>query len=173
MATTKDAIYKVHNGVDFDTIHFQTGAEQVIANDGSNLESRLVDKTKYFMFKRTRNQTIHSGDWQTIGWNIFSNYNEADFCILNADGTITFTQSGIYEIQISLMWGNAFLSHIYPTKDNNIGASFEIQNIFVSCFKEYAAGEIWGGRVAQNTGSAKDILSDTRTTMYIRQAVKL
>lgn len=29
MATTKKAIYKVDNGTDFDTIHFQTAADQV------------------------------------------------------------------------------------------------------------------------------------------------
>jgi len=44
MATTKNAIYKVHNGTDFDTIHFQTSAEQVIAKDGSNLETQLAEK---------------------------------------------------------------------------------------------------------------------------------
>nr|DAM13542.1 MAG TPA: hypothetical protein [Caudoviricetes sp.] len=42
MATTKDAKYKVHNGTDFDTIHFETKASQVIANDGSNLETHLA-----------------------------------------------------------------------------------------------------------------------------------
>lgn len=43
MATTKDAKYKVHNGTDFDTIHFETKASQVIANDGSNLETHLAE----------------------------------------------------------------------------------------------------------------------------------
>ena len=43
MAEIKNGKYKVHNGTDFDTIHFETKASQVIANDGSNLESHLAE----------------------------------------------------------------------------------------------------------------------------------
>lgn len=30
MATTKNAVYKVHNGTDFDTIHFETGENNLV-----------------------------------------------------------------------------------------------------------------------------------------------
>ncbi|MCM8710549.1 DUF1565 domain-containing protein [Clostridium sp. SYSU_GA19001] len=47
MGTIKNAIYKVHNGTDFDTIHFQTKASQVTTNTGSNVETVLSDLSNY------------------------------------------------------------------------------------------------------------------------------
>ena len=41
MAEIKDAIYKVNNGTDFDTIHFETKASQVKMVDGSNVEQEV------------------------------------------------------------------------------------------------------------------------------------
>lgn len=47
MGTVKNATYKVHNGVDFDEIHFKTKAAQVICANGKTVESQLEDKANY------------------------------------------------------------------------------------------------------------------------------
>lgn len=44
MGQIKKAIYKVDNGTDFDTIHFETEASQVKTADGSNVETKLAGK---------------------------------------------------------------------------------------------------------------------------------
>lgn len=44
MGVQKNAIYKVHNGTDFDEINFKTIAAQVKTSDGDNVENKLVDK---------------------------------------------------------------------------------------------------------------------------------
>jgi len=46
MGVDKNAIYKVHNGTDFDTINFQTVAEMIKMSGGNNLES-IADLTYY------------------------------------------------------------------------------------------------------------------------------
>lgn len=49
MAEIKNGKYKVHNGTDFDTIHFETKASQVKTAAGGDLESHLAD---YAQFKK-------------------------------------------------------------------------------------------------------------------------
>lgn len=44
MGTQQNAIYKVHNGVDFDEMNFKTIAEQVKTSDGSNVEVELSNR---------------------------------------------------------------------------------------------------------------------------------
>lgn len=50
MGVQKNADYKVHNGVDFDTINFKTIASQVKTNDGSNVETVLSNKANRSSF---------------------------------------------------------------------------------------------------------------------------
>lgn len=55
MGTTKNAVYKVDNGVDFDEIHFRTKAAQVFCNDGKTVESQLAE-------------IMNEGNITTNGW---------------------------------------------------------------------------------------------------------
>ncbi|MCM0648625.1 hypothetical protein NBE98_09590 [Clostridium swellfunianum] len=43
MATTKNAVYQVDNGTDFDTIYFETKASLVKTNSSSDVETQLAD----------------------------------------------------------------------------------------------------------------------------------
>jgi hypothetical protein len=41
MATTKKAVYKIYNGTDFDTYHFENEASQVKTSDASDVQTKL------------------------------------------------------------------------------------------------------------------------------------
>lgn len=43
MGMIKQAVYKVDNGTDYDTIHFETVASMVKTSDGSDVEAKLLD----------------------------------------------------------------------------------------------------------------------------------
>ncbi len=48
MGTVKNATYKVHNGTDFDEIHFKTKAAQVFCEDGKTVEAQLAELVNGF-----------------------------------------------------------------------------------------------------------------------------
>lgn len=64
MGTVKNATYKVHNGTDFDEIHFKTKAAQVFCEDGKTVESQLAEKVNKAIQNFT--PTLLNG-WTNVG----------------------------------------------------------------------------------------------------------
>lgn len=74
MGTQKNAIYKVHNGTDFDEINFKTIAAQVKMSSGVDLESGFLNSKNANGYTKLPNGLIMQ--WGTIQ---FSNPNEGIF----------------------------------------------------------------------------------------------
>lgn len=63
MAVEKNAIYKVHNGVDFDTINFKTIASQVKMASGVDLESGFLNSKGVTGYTKLPNGLILQWGW--------------------------------------------------------------------------------------------------------------
>lgn len=69
MGVQKNATYKVHNGIDFDEIHFKTNDTQVTCSDGRNLKTNLLGMLKrttadmQIYVKLTGNDTTGDGSY--------------------------------------------------------------------------------------------------------------
>lgn len=87
MAQTKNARYRVHNGVDFDTIHLETSAKQVKMADGSTVEKKIMSHLADF------ESLIAGGQSFTAvlekGWNGDLYYSKNDLGLVHVRGILT------------------------------------------------------------------------------------
>lgn len=77
MATQKNAIYKVHNGTDFDEINFKTIAEQIFMKDGRNAETAITEKMKKGYLNETSFMGNSGGNYALHATNINVNAGES------------------------------------------------------------------------------------------------
>ncbi len=135
-------------------------------------DAHLAEKAKFYICSRLENQSVASDIVTLIGWNDMTPYNGADFCDLSR-GVITFTQSGVYEIQMGLMLSKIVYGLAYPTTSSRLASAFQAANVLTSAFWRYQEGDNLNARLYQNSGNAVDILSDNKTILMIRQVARL
>lgn len=91
MGSTKKAVYKVHNGTDFDIIHFETEARQVKTEGGSDVETQLAAKANKIQENWISPTLLNGTINQEVNNFNLASYRKNNFGIVNLKGVIQVT----------------------------------------------------------------------------------